>query len=227
MHDRGRWRCAGRRLPALEALATCAIDPAVVAGTPARAGRHPGLDVGDHLLWEDYTRNYTSLLADDLYRRAGLGPDDIQFAELYDCFSSTVLASMGGPQALRPRRGRDPSYGAAAPPEHGRLPTNTNGGLLAEGYLHGMNTVAEAVLQIQSRCGPRQAPATDVGIVTSGALMEGSALILTADRIGAHPRTRLISADGHFQRTGRSLDIAGVSAKYADRVLRDRAAARG
>jgi len=31
----------------------------------------------------------------------------------------------------------------------GRLPTNTNGGLLCEGYLHGMNTVAEAVLQIQ------------------------------------------------------------------------------
>ena len=35
----------------------------------------------------------------------------------------------------------------------GQLPVNTHGGLLAEGYLHGMNTVAEAVLQIQGRCG--------------------------------------------------------------------------
>ena len=44
----------------------------------------------------------------------------------------------------------------------GRLPTNTHGGLLSEGYLHGMNTVAEAVLQIQGRGGTRQAPDHEV-----------------------------------------------------------------
>jgi acetyl-CoA acetyltransferase len=64
----------------------------------------------------------------------------------------------------------------------GRLPTNTGGGLLAEGYLHGMNTVAEAVLQVQGRGGSRQAPRHDVAVVTSGALMDGSAMILTTDR---------------------------------------------
>jgi acetyl-CoA acetyltransferase len=64
----------------------------------------------------------------------------------------------------------------------GRLPTNTHGGLLSEGYLHGMNTVAEAVLQIQGRGGDRQVDRHDVVAVTSGALMDGSALILTADR---------------------------------------------
>jgi acetyl-CoA acetyltransferase len=64
----------------------------------------------------------------------------------------------------------------------GRLPTNTHGGLLAEGYLHGMNTVAEAALQVQRRGGDRQAPHHEVCAVTSGAMMDGSALILTADR---------------------------------------------
>ena len=65
----------------------------------------------------------------------------------------------------------------------GSLPTNTHGGLLSEGYLHGMNTVAEAVLQVQGRGGgDRQAPRHEVCAVTSGALMDGSALILTADR---------------------------------------------
>ena len=64
----------------------------------------------------------------------------------------------------------------------GRLPTNTHGGLLAEGYLHGMNTVAEAVLQIQGRGGERQVRRHEVCVVTSGALMDGSALILTQDR---------------------------------------------
>jgi acetyl-CoA acetyltransferase len=70
--------------------------------------------------------------------------------------------------------------GATAP--GGPLPVNTHGGLLAEGYLHGMNTVAEAALQVQGRGGNRQAPAHDVCAVTSGALMDGSALLLTADR---------------------------------------------
>jgi acetyl-CoA acetyltransferase len=59
---------------------------------------------------------------------------------------------------------------------------NTHGGLLAEGYLHGMNTVAEAVLQIQGRSGARQVSRHDVGVVTSGALADGSALVLTTDR---------------------------------------------
>jgi acetyl-CoA acetyltransferase len=64
----------------------------------------------------------------------------------------------------------------------GRMPMNTNGGLLAEGYLHGMNTVAEAVLQMQGRAGTRQAPRHEVAVVTSGALMDGSAMVLTRGR---------------------------------------------
>ena len=38
------------------------------------------------------------------------------------------------------------------------LPVNTHGGLLSEGYLHGMNTVAEAVLQLQGRAGAAPSP---------------------------------------------------------------------
>ena len=45
-----------------------------------------------------------------------------------------------------------------------------------------MNVVTEAVLQIQGRCGERQAPRHDVGVVTSGALIDGSAMILMRDR---------------------------------------------
>ena len=42
-----------------------------------------------------------------------------------------------------------------------------------------MNTVREAVLQVQGRGGVRQAPRHEVCAVTSGALMDGSALVLT------------------------------------------------
>jgi acetyl-CoA acetyltransferase len=62
----------------------------------------------------------------------------------------------------------------------GRLPTNTNGGLLAEGYLHGMNTLAEAVLQLQGRGEVKPASAPQTCVVTSGAMMDGSALVLAA-----------------------------------------------
>jgi acetyl-CoA acetyltransferase len=165
----------------LERARDLAHPPAVVSSGCYRAGPRPGLDIGDHLLWEDYTRNYTSWLRDDLFGRAGIGPGDVDVAEIYDCFTSTVLMGLEGLGLCgRGESGAFVRSGACA--LDGRLPTNTGGGLLAEGYLHGMNTVAEAVLQVQGRGGSRQAPRHDVAVVTSGALMDGSAMILTTDR---------------------------------------------
>ncbi len=155
--------------------------PAVVRSGVYRAGPRSGLDIGDHLAWRDYTRNYTHLLRDELFSRAGIAREDIQFAEIYDCFSSTVLMGIEGLGLCgRGEAGALVRSGATA--LDGSLPVNTNGGLLAEGYLHGMNTVAEAVLQIQGRSGTRQVLRHDSCVVTSGALMDGSALILATDR---------------------------------------------
>jgi acetyl-CoA acetyltransferase len=155
--------------------------PAVVASGAYRAGARSGLDIGDHLLWDDYSRNYTSHLREELFAKAKLSPSDMDFAEIYDCFTSTVLFALEGLGLC----GRGESGGFVRDGHtkiDGRLPTNTHGGLLSEGYLHGMNTVAEAVLQIQGRGGARQAPAHEACVVTSGAMMDGSALVLTQDR---------------------------------------------
>ncbi len=152
--------------------------PAVIASSAYRAGPRPGLDIGDHLLWDDYTRNYTSHLRDELFGRAGLTPADVRVAEIYDCFSSTALMGLEG-LGITDRGASGAFVRSGATALDGALPMNTHGGLLAEGYLHGMNTVAEAVLQVQGRGGIRQAPRHDVAVVTSGALMDGSALVLT------------------------------------------------
>ncbi len=153
-------------------------DPVVIQGAAYAIGHRSGLDMGDALLWEDYSRNYTSLLRDDLWRSAGLGPQEVGFAEIYDCFTSTVLFGLEGLGIVgRGEAGEFVRAGETA--LDGRLPTNTNGGLLCEGYLHGMNTVAEAVLQVQGRGGERQVPRRDSCVVTSGAMMDGSALVLT------------------------------------------------
>jgi acetyl-CoA acetyltransferase len=155
--------------------------PVRIAAAAYRAGRGSGLDIGDHLSWRDYSRNYTNLLADDLFAQAGLSPADLDLAEIYDCFTSTALMGLEGLGICE--RGTSGAFvrsGATAP--GGSLPVNTHGGLLAEGYLHGMNTLTEAVLQLQGRCGTRQVPGAETCAVTSGALMDGSAMILTTDR---------------------------------------------
>jgi len=165
----------------LDAARDLPHPPARIAAGGYRAGPRPGLDIGDHLLWDDYTRNYTSHVRDELFRRAGVTAADVQVAEIYDCFTSTVLMGLEGLGLCgRGESGAFVRSGATA--LDGTLPVNTNGGLLAEGYLHGMNTVVEAARQVQGRAGDGQAAHHDVVAVTSGALMDGSAMILTTDR---------------------------------------------
>jgi len=155
--------------------------PAVIASGGYRAGPRPGLDIGDHLLWDDMTRNYTSHLRDELFGRAGIAPTDVQVAEIYDCFTSTVLMGLEG-LGICDRGGSGEFVRSGATALDGRMPMNTHGGLLAEGYLHGMNTVVEAARQVHGVAGDRQAPHHEVVAVTSGALMDGSAMVLLADR---------------------------------------------
>jgi len=165
----------------IERARDCRRPPVVVASGAYRAGPRPGLDIGDHLLWQDYTRNYTSFLASELFGRAGITPADLDLAEIYDCFSSTVLIGLEGLGIVE--RGASGAFVRAGSTRlDGVLPTNTHGGLLSEGYVHGMNTVAEAVLQVQGRAGSRQVPRHELSVVTSGAMMDGSALVLSADR---------------------------------------------
>lgn len=165
----------------LDAARDLAHPPAVVASGTYRAGPRPGLDIGDHLLWDDYSRNYTSYLRDDLFGAAGVTPGDVQLAEIYDCFTTTVLMGVEG-LGLCDRGASGELFRSGATGPGGSFPVNTHGGLLSEGYLHGMNTVAEAALQVQGRGGDRQVPRHEVAVVTSGALMDGSAMVLTADR---------------------------------------------
>ena len=140
-------------------------------------GHRSGLDAGDALLWPDLTRNYTGVLADELWGQAGVGPKDVDMAQIYDCFSSSVLINMEG-LGLAERGGGIEMIRNGETAQDGRLPINTNGGLLAEGYLHGMNTLAEAVLQLQGRGEVQTSKTPDTCVVTSGAMMDGSALVL-------------------------------------------------
>jgi acetyl-CoA acetyltransferase len=111
------------------------------------------------------------------FRRAGLTPADIDFAELYDCFSiNTILQyedlgfvpkGQGAAFALAKGRGLD-----------GPLPTNTHGGLLANSYTLGGGHVVEAVRQLRLSRGDGQVPDASVGLVTALGVPHHASLIL-------------------------------------------------
>jgi acetyl-CoA acetyltransferase len=136
--------------------------PVGIEGAAYALGHGGGIDMADVLAWPDLSRNYTSILAEPLWRSAGLRPADVDIAQLYDCFSSVVLFALEG-LGFAERGGAGDLVRSGVTRPGGSLPVNTNGGLLNEGYLHGMNTVAEAVFQLQGRAGPRQVDGAEVG----------------------------------------------------------------
>ena len=113
----------------------------------------------------DLTTTTGAQVAPHVYAMAGLGPADVDVAELYDAFTYSVLVQLedygfcakgdGGPYVLSGATARD-----------GALPVNTHGGFLSEGYVHGMNNIAEAVDQLRGQAGERQVPGCQVALVT-------------------------------------------------------------
>jgi acetyl-CoA acetyltransferase len=83
-----------------------------------------------------------------LYGRSGLTPKDMQLAMIYDAFTPQVLKQLeafgfcGRGEAKDFIKGGNIEVG-------GSLPVNTNGGLIGEAYIHGMNNITEAVRQLR------------------------------------------------------------------------------
>jgi acetyl-CoA acetyltransferase len=114
----------------------------------------------------DLTRSPAEPIAERVFGAAGLGPSDMDFIELYDCFTYNVLSQIEGYGFAE--LGSVPSRLAEGhfDRDGGALPLNTHGGLLSEGYLHGMNHVYEAVEQIRGDAGHRQVDRHDAALVT-------------------------------------------------------------
>jgi acetyl-CoA acetyltransferase len=115
------------------------------------------------------------------YARAGLGPEDVDTAMIYDCFTFEVLHQLE--EAGFCGRGASGDFvlsGAIAP--GGGLPVNTHGGLLAEGHLGGVSHLVEGVRQLRGEAGDRQVPGARVCAVTGwGDWGDGSLALLGRD----------------------------------------------
>jgi acetyl-CoA acetyltransferase len=116
------------------------------------------------------------LVAAQLWEQSGLTPDDMQAAILYDHFTPFVLPQLE--ELGFCARGEARDFIADGHLElTGRLPLNTHGGQLGEGYLHGMNGIAEAVRLIRGTSCNQPGPVEHV-VVTGGTGVPTSGCIL-------------------------------------------------
>jgi acetyl-CoA acetyltransferase len=131
--------------------------------------------------WDDMTSMYSRTVAPKLWDRTGLGPDDMDVALMYDCFTYTVMATMEDYGFCE--KGEVGKYFAGGHATYGGdVVVNPHGGLLSEGYLHGLNHHYEAVVQLRGGAGERQVTDAKLALVTAGAGPFGGANIFSKEK---------------------------------------------
>lgn len=103
-----------------------------------------------------------------LWSGAGLRPDDVDVAQVYENFTGPAVASMidHGLCPPGPAAGEFLTVENLTAP-HGALPINTAGGNIAEGFVHGIGLVVEAVRQIRGDS-VNPVPRADVSLLIGG-----------------------------------------------------------
>ncbi|MFB6163700.1 MAG: thiolase domain-containing protein [Haloarculaceae archaeon] len=154
-------------------------DPIRVAGVGAGSDR-----VG--LFQRD---TYTSVpasqyAAETAYERAGIGPEDLDFAEVHDCFAIAELMAYADLGLCEPEEaGEFVASGKTA--LDGEMPVNTSGGLKSKGHpigATGAGQVVEAFKQLSGQAGDRQLEDPRVGLTHNVGGSGGAAVVHVFER---------------------------------------------
>jgi 17-hydroxy-3-oxo-4-pregnene-20-carboxyl-CoA lyase len=120
------------------------------------------------------------LAAQRVYAMAGLSARDIDAACLYDAFTSEVIMQLESFGFCDRGEGKEMVRDGALDID-GRLPNNTHGGLISEGYIHGLNNIAEGVRLVRGESTSQPAKRVEHVLVSSGVGVPTGAMILGAD----------------------------------------------
>jgi acetyl-CoA acetyltransferase len=114
----------------------------------------------------DGLRTGLTKVASDLWTAAGVYPEDVDLASIYDDYPAMVLAQLNDLNLIP---GNDLVRFAREDIGERKFPVNTSGGLLSAGQAGaagGMNGTVEAVRQLQHHAGERQVPGARLAVVS-------------------------------------------------------------
>jgi acetyl-CoA acetyltransferase len=152
--------------------------PAVISA--AAQGSGAGQEEMTSYYRDDLTRlPEVAAVSRQIWAQSGLTPSDIQTAVIYDPFTPFVLVQLEEFGFCGPGEAKDFVRETGIGPG-GKLPVNTNGGQLGEGYIHGMNGVAEGVRQIRGTS-VNQVDGVSNVLVTAGVGVPTSSIILSKE----------------------------------------------
>lgn len=121
------------------------------------------------------------------YDMAGLGPQDVDVAELYDCFSIVPIIEFE--ELGFCARGEGGAFFEAGHARiGGTLPVNTHGGMLSHahaGAAGGLFGIVEAVRQLRGGLGERQVQGAEVALVhNEGGILSSHCTVILANERG-------------------------------------------
>jgi acetyl-CoA acetyltransferase len=124
---------------------------------------------------EDMTELGGRQAGTELWKRAGVGPREMDMAQIYDCFTISVILQLEAYGFCGKGEG-GPLAASGALKKGGSLPINTGGGHLSEGYVHGMNHIVQAVRQLRGEA-DMQIEGAELCLCTGGPLPVGSSVV--------------------------------------------------
>jgi acetyl-CoA acetyltransferase len=118
------------------------------------------------------------------FEMAGLGPKDVDVAELYDCFSIVPVTELEDLGFCKPGEGAELFVSGQAR-IGGTLPVNTHGGMMSHahaGAAGGLFGIIEAVRQLRGGLGARQVEGAEIALVhNEGGILSSNCTVILSN----------------------------------------------